>query len=106
MPRSQPQLFEQSFAALSWAYRASQAVGSSRFAETIFRAEFYLQRTQATASTPGEKAIVAGLAVMLDDLIAANARARVVLADSVSGMDAAEACEFVELCESGDDPAV
>lgn len=96
-------MFDSSFAALGWAYRAAQAVGSDRFAETVFRARFYCERASRAAGTPAEQALVAGLRVMLDELIVANAQGRVLLADSVSGMDAAEACEFVELCEANAD---
>lgn len=96
-------MFDRSFAALGWAYRASQAVGSDRFAEAMFRARFYLERVAQAATTPAEQALVAGLRVMLDELITANARSRVLLADSVSGMNAMEAWAFVELCEAAAD---
>lgn len=100
--RRQPPFLDLTFAVMGWTHRASAAVGSDRFAETLGRAEFYLGRALTVATTPGERAIVTGLAVTINDLITANAQARVVLADSVSGMDAAEATEFVELCESGE----
>ena len=101
--KKQPRFLDLTYATTAWAHRSAQAVGSDRFAETLSRADFYLGRAQETARTPGETAIVTGLAVMLNDLITANAQARVVLSDSVSGMDAAEATEFVELCEAGAD---
>ena len=100
----QPPLVDHTHAALTWAYRASQAVGSFRFVETIRRAAFYFERAASHAHTPGEEALVSGLQVMIDNLVAADAAARVLLAGSVSGMDAVEACEFVEMIESGENP--
>jgi hypothetical protein len=99
---TQPPLVDNSHAALTWAHRASQAVGSSRFAETVRRASFYFARAASHAHTPGEEALVSGLQAMIDDLVAADAAARVLLAGSVLGMNAAEACEFVEMIESGE----
>lgn len=96
-------MFDSSFAALGWAYRASQAVGSDRFAETVFRARFYCERAAQAAGTPAEQALVAGLQVMLDELITANAQGRVLLAESVSGMNALESWAFVEMCEAAAD---
>ncbi len=100
----QPPLLDLTYAVLGWSHRAAQAVGSERFAETISRASFYFARAAEYARTPGEDAIITGLEQMLHELVTANAQARVVLADSVSGMDAAEATEFVELIESGENP--
>lgn len=104
-PRKQPPFLDHTFAVLGWVHRASKAVGSDRFAETVSRAEFYIDQAAAHTRTPGDEAIVAGLLAMLDGVIAANAQARVLLADSVSGMDAAEATEFVELIEAEDFPS-
>ena len=98
----QPPLVDNAFAAMGWAHRAARAVGSDRFAETITRAAFYFVRAASLARTPGEEAIVSGLQTMLDELAVADAQARVLLAESVSGMDAAEATEFVELSEAGE----
>jgi F420-dependent methylenetetrahydromethanopterin dehydrogenase len=92
-----------SWSALGWMLRASQAVGADRFFEALERAQFYLDRTRAYAHTPAERAIVGGLDEMLGQLIDADRDAREMLKESVSGMNAAEAGEFVELCESGDE---
>ena len=102
--RPQPPILDHSYAVLGWLHRASHAVGSDRFAETVDRTTFYLGRFMEHVGTPGEKAILSGLLVAIDELITANAQARVVLAESVSGMDAAEATEFVELIESEESP--
>ena len=102
-PRQHPPLMDLSFAALGWLLRASQAVGADRFFESLERAQFYLDRTRVYAHTPAEKAIVGGLEEMMGQLINADRDARGMLRDSVSGMNAAEASEFVELCESGDE---
>jgi len=101
--RRQPPLLDHTFSVLGWIHRATRAVGSERFAETISRAEFYFAQASQHARTPGDAALLIGLNVAIDELIAANAQARVLLADSVSGMDAAEATEFVELAEQADD---
>ena len=82
-PRKQPPFFDHTFAVLGWIHRASKAVGSERFAETISRAEFYIDRAALHTRTPGDKAVVVGFLVMLDGVIAADAQARVLLADSV-----------------------
>lgn len=101
--RRQPPFLDLTYAVLGWSHRAAQAVGSDRFAETISRASFYFAQAAGHAHTPGEEALLAGLEVTLNELITANARARVLLAESVSGMDAIEATEFVELCEGQDE---
>jgi hypothetical protein len=98
-----PPFLDLTYTVLGWSHRASQAVGSDRFSETMSRAEFYFVRAASHALTPGEEAIVTGLQLTLDSLIAADAAARVLLCESVSGMSAADATEFVELCESGED---
>jgi hypothetical protein len=88
-----------SFAVLGWTLRAANAVGSDRFAEALRRAEFCFLQAADSARTPGEAAIVTGLQIALDDLVLADSQARVLLTDSVSGMNAADAVEFVELIE-------
>lgn len=100
----QPPLVDHIHAALTWAYRASQAVGSPRFVETIRRASFYFARAASHAHTPGEEAVVSGLQSMIDGLVTADAAGRYLLAGSVSGMDAVEACEFIEMIEAGENP--
>lgn len=102
-PLQHPPLMDLSFAALGWLIRSSQAVGAERFFESLERAQFYLDRTAVYAHTPAERAVWEGLSAALDGLIAADRQAREMLRDSVSGMDAAQACEFVELCEAADD---
>lgn len=103
-PVHKPPFLDFTYAVLGWVHRSAQAVGSDRFAECVARAIFYFGQAARHAHTPGEDSLISGLQVMLDELITANAQARVVLADSVSGMDAAEANEFVEMCESGEEP--
>lgn len=98
-----PPLMDHAYSTLGWLHRAAGAVGSHRFTETISRAEFYFVCSARNAHTPGEAALVTGLQIALDELVAADAQARVLLADSVSGMNAAEACEFVELVEGADE---
>jgi hypothetical protein len=98
-----PPLTDLSFATLGWLVRSSQAVGADRFFESLERAQFYLDRTADYTHTPAEKAIWEGLSAALDGLIAADRQARRMLKDSVSGMDAAEATEFIEMCEAADD---
>lgn len=102
--RRQPPFLDLTYAVLGWSHRAAQAVGSDRFAEIISRASFYFAQAAGHAHTPGEEALLAGLEVTLNELITANASARVVLADSVSGMNALEAWAFVELCETDEEP--
>lgn len=102
-PLKHPPLMDLSFAALGWLYRAAEASGSERFAETLDRCRFYLERTERHVTTPAERAVFDALSSAVDGLITANAQARVLLSDSVSGMDAAEASEFVELCEAVDE---
>ena len=57
MARRKPPFTDHSFAALGWAHRAAEAVGSPRFAETITRAEFYFAQAARHSGTPGEGAI-------------------------------------------------
>ena len=97
-------LMDHSFAALGWLNRAGQAVGSARFAETLDRAQFYLDKANLFCVTPGEVAVLQGLYDSLDRLIAANAEARGLLARGCESMLAADAAEFVELIEAGDAP--
>lgn len=103
-PLKHPPLMDLSFAALGWLYRAAGAVGSARFVETLNRAEFYLDRAQQHCDTPADAAVIEGLFASIDALITANAQARTLLAHSVSGMGAAEATEFEELCDAADEP--
>ena len=102
-PRKHPPLMDHSFAALGWINRAAQAIGADRFFESLERSQFYLERTSAHAQTPAEKAIVYGLAEMMARLIAADRDAREMLKESCAGMDAADATEFVEMCEDGEE---
>lgn len=105
IPASRPAspLMDTTFSALGWCHRAAKAVGSARFAETISRASFYARRAGQLAVTPGERAIQTGLLIALDELVIADAQGRAVLSQSVSGMSAAEATEFVEMIEDGDE---
>lgn len=105
-PLRHPPLMDLSFAALGWLHRAAAAVGSDRFVEALDRSRFYLGRCAGHATTPAERAVVDGLSAVVDGLVTANARSRVLLADSVSGMGAADATEFVELCEADRDPGL
>lgn len=106
-PWRHPPLMDLSFASLGWIFRCSAAIGTPRFGETLERAQFYLGRARAYADTPAELEIVWALFEGLGKVNSANLAAKRLLAESVSGMDAAEACEFVELCEAAaeDDPA-
>ena len=99
-PLKHPPLMDLSFAALGWVLRCTAAVGSTRFDESIERARFYIDRAGEHAHTPAERAVVQSMADGLDEVCRANARAASLLGESVSGMDAAEATEFVELCEA------
>jgi hypothetical protein len=101
-PKPPPPLMDHAYSTLGWLHRAAAAVGSERFEETISRTAFCFTRAAHHAHTPGEAALVTGLQVAIDELVTADAQARTLLADSVSGMDAAEACEFVEMCEAGE----
>ena len=92
-----------SFSTLGWLNRSTQAVGADRFFECLERAQFYLERTAALAATPAERAIVAGLTLSLSALIDTDRTARKLLQESCSGMDAAEATEFIEMCETADE---
>lgn len=98
-PLKHPPLMDLSFAALGWLYRAAGAAGSARFAETLNRACFYIDQANEHCSTPADAAVIKGLLASVDALITANAQARTLLWHSVSGMDAADAAEFVELIE-------
>ena len=91
---------ELSFAALGWLNRSAQAVGSDRFAETVHRSRFNIEKAAGHAATPAELAIIAGLTASLDALIQADADARQVLGDSVSGIADACAAEMAQLLES------
>lgn len=104
--RGHPPFTDLSFATLGWLNRSARATGADRFFECLERSQFYLERTAVHAHTPAEAAIVDGLAAMLGGLIDADRDARAMLADSCSGMDAAEACEFVEMCETADEEPV
>ena len=99
-PLKHPPLMDLSFAALGWLYRAAGAAGAARFAEAVERARFYLDRANEHCHTPSDAAVMRGLYDSVDALIAANAQARTLLAQSVSGMNAAEATEFEDLCQS------
>lgn len=103
-PLKHPPLMDLSFAALGWLCRAAGAVGSARFAETLDRARFYLDRADEHCRTPADAAVMRGLNDSVDALITANAQARTLLWESVSGMDAGEAAEFVELLEDEGEP--
>lgn len=97
-------LTDTSFATLGWLNRSAQAIGSDRFFEALERANFYLDRTLGHVRTPAERAVYNGLSEALGGLIEADRAARTVLKDSVSDINAADACEFVELCEDGPTP--
>lgn len=99
-----PPLMEHSFAALGWLQRAAQAVGSARFAESLDRAAFYLDKTAAHAHTPGEQAVLAGLWSALSNLTDADTQARTLLAHGCGGMAAADAAEMVERIENPENP--
>lgn len=99
-PLKQPALVDLSFAALGWLHRASIAVGSDRFTETLHRSRFYLTQAAAHAATPAELAMIAGLSASLDGLIQADANARELLSDSVTGIADACAAEIEQLPKS------
>lgn len=105
-PKRKPPFSDLSFSTLGWLNRAASAVGADRFFECLERAQFYLDRTAATAATPAERAVVAGLTLSLSALIDTDRVARKLLQASCSGMDAAEATEFVEMCEAAENPAL
>ena len=89
-----------SFAALGWLYRSANAVGSDRFAETVHRSRFYLDKAAGHAATPAEAAVVTGLNASLDALIQADADARQLLADSVAAIADTCAAEIDQLLET------
>jgi len=86
-------------AGLGWLLRAATAVGAPRFPELVDRAGFYLDKAFVIAQTPAERAVVDGLIRSGLALVESDGDARRVLAESVSGMSAADASEFVELIE-------
>jgi hypothetical protein len=86
-------------AGLGWLLRAAEAVGAPRFRELVDRAGFYLDKAFVVAQTPAERVVVDGLIQSGLALLEADAEARRVLTESVSGMSAADAAEFVELAE-------
>jgi hypothetical protein len=86
-------------AGLGWLLRAADAVGAPRFRELVDRAGFYLDKAFVAAQTPAERVVVDHLIRSSLALLNADADARRVLAESVSGMNAADASEFVELIE-------
>jgi hypothetical protein len=86
-------------AGLGWLIRAANAVGAPRFQELVDRAGFYLDKAFVVAQTPAERAVVDSLIQSGLALLEADGDARRVLAESVSGMSAADATEFVELIE-------
>lgn len=81
---------EHSFAALGWLNRCAHSVGSDRFDESVRRTRFCLEKAAHHAATPAEAAVIDGLAASLGKVIEADAEARRLLADSVSGI--ADAC--------------
>lgn len=102
-PRKPRSLMNHTFAVLGWCHRAVGAVGSPRFGEIISRAANEFQKAAQHAHTPGDSALLTGLNVMIDDLVVTDAQVRALLTESVSGMNAAEATEFVEMVEGGDE---
>ena len=105
-PLRHPPLMDLSFAALGWLFRCADAVGSPRFGETLERAQFYLFRAGDYADTPAERALVRAMWENgLGEINRANLAAKQLLAESVSGMNAAEAAEFVELIEAEGEPS-
>ena len=100
VPKRYGPLMAQSFA-LGWLNRAAQAVGSPRFPETLRRATLSVDQAATHARAPGDLAVIAGLSLSLDELRRADSQGRILLGESVSGMNAAEACEFVEVLEQG-----
>jgi hypothetical protein len=99
-PLRHPALMDLSFAALGWLNRSAQAVGSDRFTETIHRSRFNIEKAAGHAATPAELAIITGLTASLDALIQADADARQLLSDSVTGIADACAAEMAQLLES------
>ena len=93
---------ELSFAALGWLNRSAQAVGSEKFVETVQRSRFNIGKAAGYAATPAELAIITGLTTSLDTLIQADADARHVLGDSVSGIPDACAAEIAQLLETAE----
>ena len=89
-PLQHPPFLELSYNTLGWLLRCARAVGSDRFDETVHRVRFYLQKVAAHAGTPADTAVIDGMAASLAALIDADADARRLLADSVSGI--ADAC--------------
>jgi len=88
-PMQHPPMTDRTFAALGWLNRAAQAVGGTRFTESIKRARFYLEKAAGQAVTPAEVAVITGLTSSLQGLIHANANARALLEESLSDFEAA-----------------
>ena len=106
LPRRCAPFTDLSFATLGWLNRSARAVGADRFFECLERAQFYLLRAASNAHTPGERAIVEGITQSLLGMIQADREARVMLRESCSGMDARDASEFIEMCETADEEPV
>lgn len=91
---------ELSFAALGWLQRSAQAVGSDRFPETLQRSRFYLDKAASHAATPAEAAVITSMATAVDALLQADADARELLDDSVTGIADVCAAEIDQLLET------
>ena len=102
-PRQHPPLMDLSFAALGWINRAAGAAGADRFAESVRRARFYLGQASRHAWTPADRAVITGLAASLEAVILADAEARAVLGESVSGIADACAAEVDQLLETAEE---
>lgn len=100
--RSHPPFTDLSFAALGWLIRATRATGSVRHTECLSRAHFYLTRANWEAATPAEKTLIAYLFHSLEGLARDNSEAQELLKESCSKMDAADATEFIEMCEEAE----
>ena len=100
--RKLPLLTDLSFASLGWINRAAQAVGSDRFVETARRARFYIREATGHAITPAEAAVMEGLSATVDALDEADAEARALLGEAVSGLSEAFATDVVEYLQSAD----
>lgn len=91
---------ELSFAALGWLQRSAQAVGSDRFPEALQRSRFYLEKAAGCAVTPAEAAVINSLTAAVGDLFQADADARRLLDDSVTGIADACAADIDQLLET------
>ncbi len=96
---------EFSFAALGWINRASQAVGSDRFVETVHRARFNIDAAAAYAVTPAETAVLEGLSATLEAVVQADSEARALLGEAFSELAEAFTADVDLFLQTSNEPS-